>query len=89
MIFRHMSLITELLLSVDVTSTVNTASRLEGLAKRHDVELAVSADVVTQRGFSFPDREIQELEIRGRAAMLETWMIPKAIEIRRFLKDPL
>jgi adenylate cyclase len=72
-----------------IGDTINTASRLEGLAKRHDVELAVSADVVTQGGFLFPDRKIQELQIRGRAAMLETWMIPKAIEIRRFLNDPV
>jgi adenylate cyclase len=68
-----------------VGDTINTASRLEGLAKLHDVELAVSADVVEQAGFSFAGQERQELAIRGRAATLETWIIRKAADIEPFL----
>jgi adenylate cyclase len=68
-----------------VGDTINTASRLEGLAKQHDVELAVSAEIVDRAGFSFVGQERQELAIRGRAASLETWIIAKAAEIEPFL----
>jgi adenylate cyclase len=69
-----------------IGDTINTASRLEGLAKQHNVELAVSAEIVDRAGFSFTSEEKQELVIRGRAATLETWIIPKAGAIRPFLQ---
>jgi adenylate cyclase len=71
-----------------IGDTINTASRLEGLAKEQDMELAVSADVVSRSGYSFHSQERRELVIRGRAAMLETWMIPRAAEIERHLVIP-
>jgi adenylate cyclase len=70
-----------------IGDTINTASRLEGLAKQHDVELAVSAEIVERAGFSFIGQERQALAIRGRAATLETWIIPKAAAIERFLSQ--
>lgn len=70
-----------------VGDTINTASRLEGLAKQHDVELAVSAEIVEQAGFSFAGQERQSLAIRGRAASLETWIIPKAAAIEPYLSQ--
>jgi adenylate cyclase len=69
-----------------IGDTINTASRLEGMAKEHDVELAVSAEIVEQAGFSFKGHEKQALAIRGRAATLETWIIPRAAEIQPLLQ---
>jgi adenylate cyclase len=68
-----------------VGDTINTASRLEGLAKQHDVELAVSAEIVEQAGFSFAGQQKEDLPIRGRAATIETWIIPKVAAIEPFL----
>jgi adenylate cyclase len=68
-----------------IGDTMNAASRLEGLAKEHNVELAVSADLVREAGYSFDGHERRELTIRGRAATLETWIIPRAAEIERAL----
>ena len=70
-----------------VGDTINTASRLEGLAKQADAELVVSADVVEASGYRFHDRETRELVIRGRAQMLETWIIPRACDIEPFLRE--
>lgn len=69
-----------------VGDTINTASRLEGLAKQHDVELAVSARIAETAGLWFSEDASQELMIRGRSATLETLMIPHAADIERFLK---
>jgi adenylate cyclase len=69
-----------------VGDTINIASRLEGAAKQQNVELAVSAELVEKAGLAFADHESQELEIRGRAARLDTWMIPKAKDVAPFLQ---
>jgi adenylate cyclase len=58
-----------------VGDTMNTASRLEGLAKARDAQLAVSADVVTFAGIAMPGHASEDLEIRGRVARLETWIV--------------
>jgi len=68
-----------------IGDTINIASRLEGLAKLHNAELAVSAELVKFADVTIVDHESQELAIRGRAATLETWIVPKAAEIERFV----
>jgi adenylate cyclase len=71
-----------------IGDTINTASRLEGLAKQKNVELVVSADLVRLAGVTFPGHEVEELEIRGRAATLETWTVLKATDISAALTNP-
>ena len=71
-----------------IGDTINTASRLEGLAKQKNVELVVSADLVKLAGVTFPGHEVEELEIRGRAATLETWIVLKATDISAALATP-
>lgn len=68
-----------------IGDTINTASRLEGLAKQRNVELVVSADLVRTAGVTFPGHEVEELEIRGRAARLETWIVARAADISEAL----
>ncbi|MBL0371938.1 adenylate/guanylate cyclase domain-containing protein [Rhizobium sp. KVB221] len=71
-----------------IGDTINIASRLEGLAKEHDAELAVSAEVVRQANVTFIDHTSQELSIRGRTATVETWIVPNAGEIERCVTTP-
>jgi len=59
-----------------VGDTINTASRLEGLAKERNVQLAVSADLVRIADVAIPDHVSEALDIRGREARLETWIVP-------------
>lgn len=72
-----------------VGDTINTASRLEGLAKERNVQLAVSADVVTAAGIVFPDHASEEIEIRGRRARLETWIVPDVATLTAALATPV
>lgn len=59
-----------------IGDTINTASRLEGLAKTRNVQLAVSADLVRIAGVAIPDHGSESIDIRGRTAHLETWIVP-------------
>ncbi|MFC0809693.1 adenylate cyclase CyaC [Ensifer sp. P24N7] len=68
-----------------VGDTINTASRLEGLAKEHDVELAVSAELVERAGLSFEGHRRLEISLRGRKATLETWIVGDAAQLSRSL----
>ncbi|HXV29391.1 MAG TPA: adenylate/guanylate cyclase domain-containing protein, partial [Sinorhizobium sp.] len=61
-----------------VGDTINTASRLEGLAKEHDAELAVSVELVNRAGISLEGNRRLDIGLRGRRATLETWIIENA-----------
>jgi adenylate cyclase len=71
-----------------IGDTINTASRLEGLAKERDVQLAVSADLVRTAGISILDHASEDIEIRGREAKLETWIVPQVAAIAVALEAP-
>ena len=64
-----------------IGDTINTASRLEGLAKEREAQLAVSADLVKVAGISIPDHASEDIEIRGREAKLKTWIVPRVADI--------
>jgi adenylate cyclase len=66
-----------------VGDTINAASRLEGLAKELDAELVISQDLATRAGLDLSDRDRQIVSIRGRAAPLGSWIIPKAESLVR------
>jgi adenylate cyclase len=72
-----------------IGDTINTASRLEGLAKTRDVQLAVSADLVRIAGISIPNHESEDIEIRGRAATLETWIVAEVADLSTALAAPV
>jgi adenylate cyclase len=61
-----------------VGDTINAASRLEGLAKELDAELVISHDIAMRAGLDLSDRERRTVSIRGRAAPLDSWIIPRA-----------
>jgi adenylate cyclase len=72
-----------------IGDTINTASRLEGLAKERDVQLAVSADLVRIAGISIPHHVSEDIEIRGREAKLETWIVLDVADIATALELPV
>ncbi|MCA1367899.1 adenylate/guanylate cyclase domain-containing protein [Bradyrhizobium sp. BRP14] len=68
-----------------VGDTINTASRLEGLAKEHDAELAVSVELVQHAGFDLQGHRRLDIGLRGRQARLETCIVDNASEISESL----
>jgi adenylate cyclase len=60
-----------------VGDTINAASRLEGLAKELDVELVISEHLAARAGLDLSRHERQTVMIRGRAAPLDSWIIPE------------
>jgi len=66
-----------------VGDTINAASRLEGLAKELDAELVISHDIAVRAGLDLSDRERRTVPIRGRAAPLDSWIIPQMGELAR------
>ncbi len=59
-----------------IGDTVNVASRLEGVAKEHDVALAVTVDLLERAGLPLPEAGISEITLRGRSAPLRVAMVP-------------
>lgn len=66
-----------------VGDTLNAASRLEGLAKELDVELVISEDLATLAGLDLSEFEHQTVPIRGRAAPIDGWIVPRAPDLAR------
>jgi len=64
-----------------IGDSVNTASRLEGLAKEYGVELVVSADVLAQAGIDLPGGQRGEIEIRGKQQKLAVAVFTSAQEL--------
>lgn len=64
-----------------VGDTINAASRLEGLAKELDAELVISQDIALRAGLDLSHCERRTVSIRGRAAPLDSWIIPEVREL--------
>lgn len=64
-----------------VGDTVNVASRLEALAKTHNVELVVSAALLEHAGLAAP--AIERVEVRGRSDALAVRMLARAFDLER------
>ena len=64
-----------------IGDSVNTASRLEALAKEYDVELVTSAEVIAQAGLDVPGGRRGEIEIRGKREKLRVAVFASAQEL--------
>ncbi|MCA1404929.1 adenylate/guanylate cyclase domain-containing protein [Ensifer sp. IC3342] len=71
-----------------VGDTINTASRLEGLAKEHDAELAVSVELVRRAGLNLEGNMRLDIGLRGRQATLETWILGSTTQLSEVLPAP-
>jgi len=58
-----------------VGDTINTASRLEGIAKDLDVELMISESVTKTALVSPAGVELQSFAMRGRKAPIAAWVV--------------
>ncbi len=58
-----------------VGDTVNTASRMEGLAKSFNAELVVSDDVLRAAGQSLTDAQVRSEPIRGREVPVDVYVV--------------
>ncbi|MEM7319183.1 MAG: adenylate/guanylate cyclase domain-containing protein [Pseudomonadota bacterium] len=70
-----------------IGDTVNAASRLEGEAKRLDVELLVSEPVLSVAGQAPVSDEIQYFELRGVADKLGALAVKRASDLPRLLTN--
>jgi adenylate cyclase len=64
-----------------IGDSVNTASRLEGLAKEYGAELVVSAEVITRAGLDILGGRYGEIEIRGKQEKLAVAVFPSARDL--------
>lgn len=61
-----------------VGDTINTASRLEGLAKDLEAEVVISEDLARLAGLDLTGVEQQTLTVRGRSQPITAWVLPEA-----------
>jgi adenylate cyclase len=64
-----------------IGDTVNTASRLEGLAKEYGCELVVSDEVIARAGIDRLLFEWRRSELRGKREALLVALVPKASDL--------
>ena len=64
-----------------IGDSVNTASRLEGLAKEYGVELVVSAEVIAAAGLQLSTGRRGEIELRGKQEKLRVAVFASAGEL--------
>ncbi|MGH7736008.1 MAG: adenylate/guanylate cyclase domain-containing protein, partial [Gemmatimonadales bacterium] len=64
-----------------IGDAVNTASRLESLAKGMDAELVVSADVARHAGLATAGLTRQDVMLRGRDQPLDVFVLKRAAEL--------
>jgi len=64
-----------------IGDSVNTASRLEGLAKEYGVELVVSAEVIAAAGLQLSAGRRGEIELRGKQEKLRVAVFASAGEL--------
>jgi adenylate cyclase len=71
-----------------VGDSVNTASRLEGLAKEFSVELVVSAEIIARAGLDIPGARRAEIEIRGKQEKLVVAVFASGRELPELTPEP-
>jgi len=72
-----------------IGDAVNTASRLEGLAKEYAAELVVSAEVLTHAGLDLPGGRRAEIELRGKQEKLRVAVFGNARELPEIVGAPV
>jgi class 3 adenylate cyclase len=63
-----------------IGDTVNIASRIEGLAKEHAIEIMLSETTAEHLGCSFVLRPVGETSIRGRSGTIRTFELQGIVD---------
>lgn len=65
-----------------IGDTINSAARIESETKKESVSLIISKQTLDSAGFSWPQSESKQIEIRGRSQLLDVVIIrdPLAVE---------
>jgi adenylate cyclase len=71
-----------------IGDSVNTASRLEGLAKEYRAELVISAEIIVRAGLDLPSARRAEIEIRGKQEKLVVAVFESARELPELAPGP-
>jgi adenylate cyclase len=71
-----------------IGDSVNTASRLEGLAKEYRAELVVSTEVIAHAGIDLTGGRRGEIEIRGKQEKLQVAVFASARELPETGSEP-
>jgi adenylate cyclase len=64
-----------------IGDAVNTASRLEAMTKEFGAQLVVSEPVAGHAGIDLGDHPLQEIEVRGRSAVLAVRVVRNALNL--------
>jgi adenylate cyclase len=72
-----------------IGDSVNTASRLESLAKEYAAELVVSAEIVAHAGIHLPNVRHGEIEIRGKQQKLRVAIFASARDLPESSGEPV
>jgi adenylate cyclase len=70
-----------------VGDTINTASRLEGMAKDLDAELLISEEVTKAAQLTPTGLELRSFAMRGRTAPIAAWIVRDTEGLARILED--
>ncbi|MBX5490705.1 MAG: adenylate/guanylate cyclase domain-containing protein [Chloroflexi bacterium] len=72
-----------------IGDAVNTASRLELLAKERDCQLVVSETIPAAAGIDLAGFPLEEVQLRGRAATLHVRLVSQTVALAPFLPESL
>lgn len=64
-----------------IGDTVNTASRLEGVTKEHQVQAFISVPLLDAAGHAVPEKMLIALELRGLSTPLLAWPVQQARDL--------
>jgi adenylate cyclase len=70
-----------------VGDTINTASRLEGIAKDLDAELVISEEVTRTAELAPPEYDLQSFAMRGRSAPVMAWIVKDTKSITHLVEN--
>jgi adenylate cyclase len=70
-----------------VGDTINTASRLEGIAKDLDAELLISEEVTKAAKLTPTGLDLQSFSMRGRKAAIAAWIVRDTEGLARIFED--
>ena len=66
-----------------IGDTVNTASRIEGVTKEHQVQALISAPLLEKAGMTLPESEFVSLQLRGLNVPLPAWPVKEASTLHK------